>query len=111
MQGVTGGAHAVAAARGVVDHTRGIGASRQQAEAFAQAQRAGGADDGTGRPAGYAWDNGARSETAGANDIAVGFGKFVDVFTGGGDYIARGKAKNAGYSAFQFQSLGDFILM
>ncbi len=70
---------------------------------------AGGADDGTGRPSGYAWDNGARSETASANDMAVGFGKFVDVFTGGGDYIARGKAKNGGYSAFNFQSLDEFV--
>jgi hypothetical protein len=69
---------------------------------------AGGADDGTGRPAGYAYDTGSRNESA-ANDGGVAFGKFVDVFTGGGNLVVRAFAKNAGLSAFNFQSRGEFV--
>ncbi|MNF62326.1 hypothetical protein D3C84_440050 [compost metagenome] len=45
MQGVAGGAHAVATARGVIDHTGGVRTCRQQTKPLPQAQRAAGTDD------------------------------------------------------------------
>ncbi|BDQ00819.1 LamG-like jellyroll fold domain-containing protein [Aquiluna sp. KACHI24] len=71
---------------------------------------AGGADDGSGRPAGQAWDTGQRSQSATNTDLAVGLGKFVDIFTGGGDWVVRASKKVAGgHSAFNFQSQGEFV--
>ncbi|MNY25850.1 hypothetical protein D3C86_1596580 [compost metagenome] len=89
MQGVTGGAHAVALARGVIDNTGLRRTHRQQTQAGTQPQRIGGAESGrnagkrhvvTHAQVGADTDAGKILGQAQTNDVdIVGIGQLIGI--------------------------------